>query len=269
MQDRISVNIEAGVADVRLTRADKMNALDPPMFTALIETAKSLEENREVRCAVLSGEGKAFCAGLDMASFAEMASGSFGHNEAISGPLEERTHGIANNPQQAVWAWRQLRVPVIAAVHGAALGGGFQLMLGADIRVVHPQTKLAILEAKWGLVPDMSAMAIFRHLAREDVVRELTYTGRFFSGDEAAEYGFASHLSTTPHEDAMSIAGEIAARSPDSVQAAKTLFNGLANQTEAEILLAESKAQDRLIGRPNQMEAVRSGLEKREPNFSD
>jgi enoyl-CoA hydratase/carnithine racemase len=267
MSDRIRVEIHQGVADVRLVRSDKMNALDNAMFEALIDTAKTLEDTPEVRCVVLSGEGRAFCAGLDMQSFGAMASGA--GNGVGRVPLAHRTHGLTNRPQQAVWGWRSLRVPVIAAVHGVALGGGFQVMLGADIRITHPDTKLSILEVKWGLVPDMGSTAIMRNLARDDVVRELTYTGRIFSGREALDLGFATRVSETPLEDALSLARDIAGRSPDAVQAAKRLYNGVTDQDTAGALLAESEIQDGLIGRPNQIEAIMAGMENRLGHFVD
>lgn len=271
MSERIKVDIKDGVADVRLVRTDKMNALDDAMFSALVDTAAELEANKSVRCVVLSGEGRAFCAGLDMSNFGQMASGERGSptDGDGEGRLEKRTHGIANRPQQAVWGWRQLRVPVIAAVHGVALGGGFQVMLGSDIRFVHPETKLSILEVKWGLVPDMSSTALMRLFARDDVVRELTYTGRIFSGTEAHELGFATHVSDTPLEDALTLAREIASKSPDAVQSAKKLYNDLPDRSDAEALLAESIVQDRLIGSPNQIEAVMAGMQKRDGNFKD
>ena len=271
MSERIKVDIKDGVADVRLVRTDKMNALDDAMFSALVDTAAELEANKSVRCVVLSGEGRAFCAGLDMSNFGQMASGERGSptDGDGEGRLEKRTHGIANRPQQAVWGWRQLRVPVIAAVHGVALGGGFQVMLGSDIRFVHPETKLSILEVKWGLVPDMSSTALMRLFARDDVVRELTYTGRIFSGTEAHELGFATHVSDTPLEDALTLAREIASKSPDAVQSAKKLYNDLPDRSDAEALLAESITQDRLIGSPNQIEAVMAGMQKRDGNFKD
>lgn len=267
MEDRISIDISGGVADVRLIRTDKMNALDDKMFEALIDATDTLNADKSVRCVVLSGEGRAFCAGLDMGNFGKMADGA---GSGVSrGRLEERTHGIANRPQQAVWGWRQLRVPVIAAVHGVALGGGLQVMLGSDIRIIHPETKLSILEVKWGLVPDMSSTTIMRQIVREDIIRELTYTGRMFSGAEAHSYGFATHLSDTPHEDAMTLAAEIASKSPDSVQTAKRLYNGLQGKSDAEALLAESIAQDSLIGSKNQIESVMAGLQKRAGVFED
>ena len=167
MADRVAVTMTNGVADVRLSRADKMNALDPPMFDALIATCGRLRTDRSLRAVVLSGEGRAFCAGLDLNSFAAMKEGGIRN-------IEARTHGISNSFQYAVMCWRELGVPVIAAVHGIAYGGGFQLALGADVRFVAEDTRMSIMEIKWGIVPDMGGTVLMRHLAREDVIRELT-----------------------------------------------------------------------------------------------
>lgn len=270
MSERIRVEIKDHVADVKLVRSDKMNALDNDMFSALIDTTAQLNETKEVRAVVLSGEGRAFCAGLDMGNFAAMAGGADAKpTSSLGNTLAERTHGIANRAQQAVWGWRTLRVPVIAAVHGVAFGGGFQVMCGPDIRIIHPDTKLSILEVKWGLIPDMAGTPVFRNLAREDVIRELTYTGRIFSGAEAKEYGFATHVSETPYEDALKLAADIAAKSPTAVQTAKKLYNALPDATDAEALMMESVEQDKIMGSPNQKEAVIAGLEKRDGNFTD
>jgi len=269
MSERVRITIDNGVADVQLTRGDKMNALDDAMFEGLIEAGEKVSNDPSVRCVVLSGEGRAFCAGLDMGNFGKMAEA--GNSGGVGGrrSLAERTHGIANRPQQAVWVWRSCPVPVIAAVHGVALGGGFQLSLGADIRLVHPETKMAVLEIKWGLVPDMAGTAIMRSLARDDIVRELTYTGRIFSGEEAKEYGFATRVTETPREDALALAREIAGKNPDAIRRDKAIFNAISTMTDAEALLQESELQDQVIGKPNQIEAVMSALEKREANFSD
>jgi enoyl-CoA hydratase/carnithine racemase len=176
MKDRVSIDLKDGVADVRLIRADKMNALDPAMFEGIIEAGAKLATMPGLRCVVLSGEGKAFCAGLDMGSFAAMKAR---RRQRVPGvrDLTKRTHGIANRPQQCAWLWRELPVPVIAAVHGVAFGGGFQIALGPDIRIRHRRRRFSVMEIKWGLVPDLAGTQLMRHLAREDVVRELTYYG--------------------------------------------------------------------------------------------
>jgi enoyl-CoA hydratase/carnithine racemase len=272
MGDRVALEIRDGVADVRLTRAEKMNALDDAMFAALIETGERLKQERGVRAAVLSGEGRAFCAGLDMGSFAKMGSAPEsrpGPQGGGAGRLEQRTHGIANGPQYAAWVWREVPVPVIAAVHGVAFGGGFQVMLGADLRYLAPDTRLCVMEMKWGLVPDMAGTQLMRHLAREDVVRELTYTGRIFGAEEALGLGFATRLCDDPRQAALETAREIASKSPDAVRAAKRILNEAPYCDAASGLLSESREQDRLIGRPNQIEAVKANLQKRAPEFQD
>ena len=269
MEKRVSLEIENGVAEVRLVRGDKMNALDTAMFTALIDTGERLKRESGVRCVVMSGEGRAFCAGLDMGSFGKMAEGGSHRAERPVKDFLQRTMGPANWPQSAVWVWREVPVPVIAAVHGVAFGGGFQLMLGADLRYVAPDTKLSIMEVKWGLVPDLAGTQLMRHLAREDVVRELTYTGRVFSGEEAFSYGFATRVTADPREEALKIAREIAGKSPGAVRAAKRIFNAAPYLSAEAGLTMESYEQNAIIGTPNQSEAVKANLEKRAPQFKD
>jgi enoyl-CoA hydratase/carnithine racemase len=271
MKDRISIDLKDGIADVRLIRADKMNALDAAMFEAIIEAGGKLAEMKGLRCVVLSGEGKAFCAGLDMASFAAMKDDKDQGPEKVPGQrdLTRRTHGIANRPQRCAWLWRELDVPVIAAVHGVAFGGGFQIALGADMRYAAPDTRFSVMEIKWGLVPDLAGTQLMRHLAREDVVRELTYTGRIFNAEEAQHYGFVTRVVPEPRAVAFEIAKEIASKSPDAIRAAKRLMN-LAVATDAKTgLMAESIEQQRLIGTANQLEAVASNLQKRVASFRD
>ena len=269
MDQRVTIEITDGVADVRLVRGDKMNALDNAMFNGLIEAGETLKLDKSVRAVVLSGEGRAFCAGLDASNFGRMAgAGPSVEPEDATARLGARTHGLANRPQYAVWVWRELQVPVIAAVHGVAFGGGFQLMLGADMRFIAPDARLSILEIKWGLVPDMAGSQLMRHLVREDLVRELTYTGRIFSGTEAGQMGFATRVCDAPHAEALAVAREIAGKSPDAIRAAKRLFNAAPYRSVAEGLMDESIEQGRLIGSPNQVEAVMANLEKRAPRFA-
>src|SRR5262245_58829965 len=262
MKDRVSIELKDGIADVRLIRADKMNALDPAMFAGLIEAGAELANTKGLRCVVLSGEGRAFCAGLDMASFAAMKK----DGDAVPGvrDLVARTHGPANRPQWAAWLWRELPVPVIAAVHGVAFGGGFQIALGADMRYATPDTRFSVMEIKWGLVPDVAGTQLMRHLARE-----LTYTGRIFNGVEAQQLGFVTRLVEDPRAAAFETAKEIADKSPDAIRAAKRLLN-LAVATDAKSgLTAESVEQQKLIGSSNQLEAIAANLQKRAANFRD
>lgn len=268
MQDRVSISISDGIADVRLVRADKMNALDAAMFEALVAATDRLSKEKAVRVVVLSGEGRAFCAGLDMGRFAAMKDGGNGVPGGANRDLTIRTHGKANAAQQAVWGWRQLQVPVIAAVHGVAFGGGFQLALGADMRFLSTDARMSIMEIKWGLVPDMAGTPILASLVRDDILRELTYTGRIFSAQEAQAYGLATRVCDDPRAAALEVAREIAGKSPDAIRAAKRMLNNLSVDPAA-ALLAESVEQQKLLGSPNQTESVRANLEKRAPRFAD
>ncbi|MBR0685612.1 crotonase/enoyl-CoA hydratase family protein [Bradyrhizobium manausense] len=269
MEERVSISISEGVADVRLVRADKMNALDQAMFEALVAATERLSKEKGVRVVVLSGEGRAFCAGLDMGRFAAMKEkGGNGIPGGENRDLTKRTHGQVNFPQAAVWGWRQLPVPVIAAVHGVAFGGGFQLSLGADMRFLAPDARMSIMEIKWGLVPDMAGTPILASLVRDDILRDLTYTGRIFSAQEAMTYGLATRICDDPRAAALEVAREIAGKSPDAVRAAKRLLNNL-SVDPGPALLAESVEQQKLIGSPNQTEAVRSNLEKRAAKYAD
>ena len=260
MNDRVSIAIDNHVADVRLTRADKMNALDPAMFQGVIAAGEELAAMKGLRAVVLSGEGRSFCAGLDMAS---MASGGASASSGM-GSLTDRTHGNANTFQQVAMLWRKLPMPVIAAVHGVCFGGGLQIASGADIRVVAPDARMAVMEMKWGLIPDMGGYALWRGM-----VRELTYTNREFSGAEALMSGFATFVDENPHTRAMAIAREIADRNPEAMREAKALFNEYADMDEDAILMAESVRQARVIRKPNQIEAVMAGMQKRAGVFAD
>jgi enoyl-CoA hydratase/carnithine racemase len=271
MNDRVTVEIEGGVADVRLVRADKMNALDNAMFEALVETGERLKTEKGLRAVVLSGEGRAFCAGLDMGNFQAMASGARQGGQGSAGALvtPDRTPGGSNRAQHACMVWREIPVPVIGAIHGVAFGGGFQLALGCDIRLVTADVRLAVLEIKWGLVPDMAGIALMRGLVRDDVARELTWTGRIFGGEEAVAMGLATRVCADPRADALAMAREIAGKNPDAIRAGKRLLNLMAEADQPAILMAESKEQAALIGSPNQVEAVTANLQKREPRFAD
>src|ERR1700744_4759036 len=269
MESRVSITMSEGVADVRLVRAEKMNPLDAEMFGALVAATDRLSKDKSLRVVVLSGEGRAFCAGLDMGRFAAMkGGGGNGIPGGESRDLTKRTHGLANAPQQAVWGWRQLPVPVIAAIQGVAFGGGFQLALGADMRFLTPDARMSVMKIKWGLVPDMAGTPILASLVRDDILRDLTFTGRIFSAQEALSYGLATKITDDPRAAAFEVAREIAGKSPDAIRAAKRLLNKL-SVDPGPALLAESVEQQKLLGSANQGEAVRANMEKRAPKFAD
>ena len=267
MSDRVVVDLKDGVADVRMVRADKMNALDTAMFDALIETGERLKHEAGVRAVVLSGDGRGFCAGLDMGNFAKMASGE---RKSTEGLVDlPRTAAGANRAQQACYVWREVPVPVIAAVHGVAFGGGLQVALGADLRFVTADAKLSVMEIKWGLVPDMAGMALLRRLVRDDVARELTFSGRTVLGEEAVRIGLATRLCADPRAEALTFAKLIANQNPDAIRAGKRLLNLSVEADAKEIFRAETTEQVALIGSPNQVEAVMANLQKRAPRFVD
>lgn len=271
MDDRVQLSIEAGVAEVRLMRADKMNALDPAMFEALRTVGKRLITERGLRAVVLSGEGRAFCAGLDFGRFESMAESPQDGGQGLSHEMRlgSRSHGLSNDPQYAVMVWQDVPVPVIAAVHGVAFGGGFQLVLGADLRFVAPDARMSVMEIKWGLVPDMGGALLMRGLVRADLIRELTWSGRVFDGREAERLGLATRVCEDPRAEALAFAREVASRSPDAIRGAKRLLRLAESGSPAEVLQAESDEQIRVLGQPNQIEAVMANLQKRPPVFAD
>ncbi len=269
--ERVTITVDNGIADVRMTRADKRNALDAKMFLALKEAGEQLKTEPGVRCVVLSGEGKSFCAGLDMTSMQGLASTGDGDGgDAAEGDPGNLPEGrITHLGQQVCWVWQEIPVPVIAAVHGHALGGGIQLALGADIRIVHPETKMSVRETYWGLVPDMTGTFFLGKLVRPDIAKELTFTARIFLGDEAHEIGLVTKLSEQPYDDAMSMARDIAVVSPGAVRGSKELINTMANDGAAEQFAEERRIIRSQIGTPNQREAVTASFENRPPAFVD
>jgi enoyl-CoA hydratase/carnithine racemase len=262
MSDRVKLTIDNGVATVRLSRGDKLNGLDPDMFDALIETGKRVATDTAVRAVVLHGEGKGFCAGLDFQAF--MATADI--NEKL---LERGAESPANVAQRAAWVWQEVPVPVIAAVHGVAFGGGLQIALGADLRYVRPDAKLSVMEIRWGLIPDMSITQTLLRLVPIDIAKELAFTGRILSGTEAVELGVATKVCEDPLEEAHAMARLITKRSPHAIRAAKRLFNEAADLSQADALKLETELQVALLGSPNQMEAVQANMMKRDPSFAD
>jgi enoyl-CoA hydratase/carnithine racemase len=219
---------------------------------------------------ILVGEGESFCAGLDFSMFSGMAGGAgTGSSEDRGNPGAIDEGRITHLGQQICWVWQELPVPVIAAVHGHALGGGFQIAMGADIRIAHPDTQWSVREVHWGLVPDMTGTFMLGKIVRQDIARELTYTARMVDGREAAELGLVTRLSESPYDDAMALAREIAGRSPGAVRGAKALFNRMFVEGAAEQFAMERQVIHAQIGSPNQVEAIMSNMERRPANFTD
>ena len=259
--NKVTIEEQGPVAIVRLNRPDKMNAVDMQMIDEVIAAGEALAARADLRAVVLRGAGRACCGGLDVANFAALA---MGDPEALIMP---RSHGAANRFQQFSLVWRALPVPVIAALHGVAFGAGFQLALGADMRVAAPGTRLSVMEMKWGLVPDMGGMVTLPELTRADVVRRLTYSAEEITAEQAERWGLVSEIAADPLARAVDLAQAIAGRSPSAIRAAKRLIATAYTAPEAEVLLAESREQTDLIGKPDQMEVIAANMQGRAPKF--
>ncbi|MCZ6655775.1 MAG: crotonase/enoyl-CoA hydratase family protein [Gammaproteobacteria bacterium] len=265
MTDLVTIDKSGGIADVRLNRPDKYNALSPDMFKAIIAAGEELAEARDVRVVVLSGNGRGFCAGLDMASMQGLAEAEGGGG----GALLKRDDRPENHAQRPALIWKRLPVPTIAAIHGVAYGGGCQIAMGTDIRFAAPDAKISVMEIKWGLIPDMSITQTLRDVVPLDVAKELTFTGRILNGEEAKAVGLVTHVADDPLAAAMALAEEIASKSPDAVRAGKRLYETSWRADARTGLELESTLQMQLIGSANQIEAVKANFAKRDPNFED
>ena len=259
---RVTITYENHIAFVRLTRADKMNAVDQDMIDAIIAAGQEVAAS-DARVVVLSGEGKAFCAGIDITGLSAM----IGKDPAEL--LMPRTHGegTTNQWQEVAMIWARLDIPVIAALHGAVYGAGMQLALGADIRIAAPDTKLAVMEMKWGIVPDMGGMVLLPRLVRDDVLRRLTYTAEAIDAAQAERWGLVTEVADDPLAAATALATTIAGKSPSAVKAAKQLISFAQMASVDDVLMAESRAQADLLGKPHQMEVIAAEFGKRPAVF--
>lgn len=259
---RVTITHADHIAHVQLTRPDKMNAVDQEMIEALLAAAENVRRS-EARVVILSGQGKGFCAGTDITAL-----GSF-VGQDMEEVLLPRTfgEGTTNQWQEIAMQWRRLEIPVIAALHGVVYGAGLQIALGADIRIAAPDTRLAVLEIKWGILPDMGGMVLFRHLVRSDVLRRLIYTAEPVDAAQAERWGLVTEISERPVTAARTLALRIAGKGPNAIRAAKRLIEVTETEAVAEVLIAESRAQAALIGKPEQMEVIAAEFAKRAPKF--
>ncbi|MBT8342879.1 MAG: crotonase/enoyl-CoA hydratase family protein [Desulfatitalea sp.] len=265
MNDLVKISMAHHVADVRLNRPEKYNALNPEMILAITSAGRQLALDKSVRAVVLSGEGSGFCAGLDFKEFVAIGAG-----EPVAVNLLQRENRDPGNfVQMAAMVWKQMPVPVLAALHGVAIGGGLQIALGTDIRLAAPDTRLSVMEISWGIIPDMSITQTLRDLVRIDVAKELTFTARFVEAREAIQIGLVTRVCDNPHAEAHRLAAEIAAKNPHAISAAKQLLDATWHSPSGEGLALEDTLQRTLIGSPNQVEAVNANFEKRAPHFKD
>jgi len=265
MSDLISISVENHVADVRFNRPDKYNALSFDMINAIADAIGRLAKEPGVRVVVLSGEGKGFCAGLDVENFAALQSGE----NKLPDLRERYENRVTNIFQHIAYGWKELPMPVIAAVHGVAMGGGFQIAMGADIRFCTPDAKFSVMEMRWGLIPDMSVTQTIRDLVSIDVAKELIFTGKVIKGEEAARLKLVTHVCEKPYDDAMALAKEIASKNPDAVRAAKKLLNEVWHGDSARGFMMESELMMTIMGTPNQLEAITANFTGQSPAFKD
>lgn len=247
-----------------LDRPEKRNAVDLAMFEELSRVGSALRRDAGVRAVVIHGNGAHFCAGIDVSIFQQSESGAIGQDRMLAGP-----DSPANFFQSAAYIWREIPVPVVAALHGCVFGAGLQIAMGADIRYASSDARLSIMEVKWGLIPDMAISATLRHVVATDKVRELTYTGRIVSGQEAQDIGLVTALQEDPLTAAMELAAQIASQSPAAIRAAKKLINDAWEEDQATALRHEAEAQMRIMAGDDHKEAVLANMEKRMPHFSD
>ncbi|WP_415919911.1 crotonase/enoyl-CoA hydratase family protein [Tateyamaria sp. SN6-1] len=259
---RVTITYDNHIAHVKLTRPDKMNAVDQAMIDAVIAAGLEVTTS-DARVCVVSGAGKAFCAGIDIGSLGAM----IGQDPGTL--LMPRTHGdgTTNQWQEVAMVWARCPIPVIAAVHGVCYGAGMQLALGADIRIAAPDARFAVMEMKWGIVPDMGGMVLLPRLVRSDVLRKLTYTAEPVSADQAEAWGLVTELAEDPLAAAMALAEALTLKSPAALRAAKALIGYAETHGGAEVLIEESRVQAGLIGTPEQMEVVAAQIQKRAPVF--
>jgi len=265
MSELVTISIEDHVADVRFNRPEKYNALSFDMIDAMANAINRLATEPGVRVVVISGEGKSFCAGLDVENFAALQSGE----NKFPNLTDRYQNRISNIYQHIGYGWKELPVPVVAAIHGVALGGGFQIAMGADIRFSTADAKFSIMEMRWGLIPDMSVTQTIRDVVSIDVAKELIFTGKVIQGEEALRLKLVTHVCEKPYEDAMALAREIASKNPDAIRAAKKLINEVWHGDAGRGLMMESELMMTLMGSPNQLEAVTAQFTKRPPKFKD
>lgn len=264
MSERVRIAIDGHVATVTLSRPEKRNAIDAAMFAELAQAGEEIKKDDRVRAVVLHGEGDHFSAGIDISALQGLlADNAEFRRRALSVPEGE----VVNEFQKSAHVWREINVPVIAAIRGVAFGGGCQIALAADLRIAAPDARLSIMEVKWGLVPDMAIMAVLPRLVRIDVAKELIWSGRIVEAREALGLGLVTLVQDDPVAYAGELARQIAARSPDAIRGGKRLLEDGWGATPAVALRLEAEIQAGIMGMPNQREAIAANLEKRQPRF--
>lgn len=243
--DTVVIERDQNRARVRLNRPAKHNGMNLEMLEAVNAAAKTLRGERALRSIVIQGNGASFCAGLDFASVLKAPL-------AAAPAMAQLWLPYANRFQRWSLAWRDIGVPVVAAIHGNCFGAGLQLALGADVRVAAPDARLSVMEARWGLVPDMGGALLLRELVSIDIAKQLVMSARVIDAREAQQIGLVTHIADDPVARADEIAAEMSRYSPDAVAAGKYLLQQAWQASDSDAAAAERRWQRRLIGRANQ-----------------
>ncbi|WP_120501187.1 crotonase/enoyl-CoA hydratase family protein [Roseovarius sp. EL26] len=263
MTDTVRLERNNHIAEVSLNRPEKHNAVDLSVFDGLARIGEALRKDPSVRAIILTGAGDNFCSGIDTSLFA----GALSPKDINARILDVPEGEVANAFQKPAYVWQEIDVPVIAALRGATFGAGAQIALGADIRLAAPNTRLSVMEIKWGIIPDMSITRTLPRLVRSDIAKELIFTGRIVEATEAAEIGLVTRVTDDPLAKARTIAEQICSKNPDAIRRGKRLMNDSWTAQAVETLRLEAELQTELLGSPNQMEAIFANLQKRAPNF--
>lgn len=257
------INAGGSVAEIRLNRPEKKNAVTLDMLEALVGVCQALAQEPGLRAVVLSGEGGDFSAGMDTSVLMAFA----GNIDGVKAEMLTPPDGIANRFQAPAKAVMDLPVPVIAAIDGVCFGAGIQIALAADFRIAAPDARLSIMEGKWGLIPDMGISLSLPRLMAADRAKTLIMTAKILTGIDALAEGLVTRVSDNPRVAALEFAEELAARSPDAVRASKALVDGLWEGRLVDGLRLEAELQAKLIGAPNQIETVMAQMQKRPPVY--
>ena len=218
----IAVTVTDNIATITLNRPDKKNAMSFAMMRELIDCAGWIKKDKTIRAVIITGAGDTFCAGIDLADLNEPKG-----RASIVWELVKPAQSLF---QKVCLIWRDMPVPVIACMHGHCIGAGLQLALACDIRIATPDCQLAIMEAKWGLVPDMGLTQSALHVVNADILKELAMTARTIDGEEAKNLGLVTHICDNPVAYAIELSSELANRSPDAVLASKRVVNAMTQQ---------------------------------------
>lgn len=252
-ESRVSVRKEDGIAYVTLDRAEKRNALDMAMFRALDRVSRRLRKDRDVRVIIVHAQGEDFCSGLDVKSV-------MGKSSSVLALLMKGWPGNANLAQRVSTNWKRIAVPVLMVIHGRCWGGGLQIALGGDFRIATPGASFSIMEAKWGLVPDMGGNLAVRDVLPKDIAMRLAMTAEVIDAPAALQHGLITEVCEDPMQRAQALAAELIERSPDAVAAVKKLYQRNWQNADWVILAKESYYQLRLILGKNQRLAVKKQL---------